>query len=132
MRADHRTAKTAKKQQPSAAARADARIVKGPATQAAAGTHQVATGARWPDGSGERARGRPFGDTYVLINGQPFDEALRAAGFSSPRHFADYMRLDYGTVNRWRCGRRDIPYWAQQIIALLQEIRLTEEVGMAV
>jgi len=42
------------------------------------------------------------------------------------------MRLDYGTVNRWRCGRRDIPYWAQQIIALLQEIRLTEEVGMAV
>ena len=48
-----------------------------------------------------------------------FDNAMRHAGFGSQTEVAKYFGTNFGTVNRWRCGRRSVP----RVVATVFELR---------
>lgn len=58
--------------------------------------------------------------------GMPFDDALAAAGFATHAEFADYVHAHKDTVNRWRCGRQEIPRWIELILGLRQRLIAVE------
>ena len=85
MRTDDITAAAATREFASAKAGANRRAARAAATTVAAAPR----------------RGRP---PRLL-----FDTAMKLAGFENQKALADYFGADFGTVNRWRCGRRPVP-----------------------
>jgi hypothetical protein len=52
-----------------------------------------------------------------------FDAAMQLAGFENQKALADKLGTDFGTVNRWRCGRRPVPHAIAVLFELLRQPR---------